>query len=164
MKEVPWTPLPFTKRLRATENIRRITGYHDDEPSGVNTMFPPDLLWGLERPLAPVRSGHLILTVGHERPAQVRAICLRAQTSSGLYVDTCDPGICGNGHLEMDIFGAIILCKYLSKVGNRGVSRDNEITLCTQWDSTGKPTMFSAEFVRRLDGARYTLGTFDFPR
>lgn len=162
MQDVPWIPLPFTKRLRV-ENIRRITGYLEDERDGVNAMFPPDLLRGLERRHDRYRVGRLILTVDHGRPAAVRSICLRDMTTSGLYVDTCCPS--GPNPLEMDISGAVTLCKYLSKRGNRLESRDGEITLYTSWDCASAPTSaFSAEFVRTMDGARYTLGTFDFPR
>lgn len=162
MQDVPWIPLPFTKRLRV-ENIRRITGCLENERDGVNAMFPPDLLRGLERRHDRYRVGRLILTVDHERPAAVRFICLRAMTTSGLYVDTCCPS--GPYPLEMDISGAVTLCKYLSKRGNRLEYRNNEITLHTKWDYVRTPTpTFSAEFVRTMDGARYTLGTFDFPR
>lgn len=150
-----WTPLPFTNRIANPSNVYRITGYSEHSRYGRDAKFSPDLLFGLERPTGTSRSGNLRIKI-NQWELWTCNLCARSETESGLYLS-----VSYHQHeaLELDIFGAIMLCKYLSATGNVGEHRNNEITLGLAEDY-GRFDAFSARFER--PGAGYDLGPFPF--
>lgn len=138
-----WKPLPFTEPIRDESERFRITKHHAHEFLA-NPFLPPDLLFGL-RCRSSLRMG--VVRIGEAY--FVSSMVLRVDTTRGIFMDE---SIYRTHGLKMDIFGAMVLLKYLRTVGNRWDNSDNEIT------SPGKRSRQSLYFVRSYDGAEMFLG------
>ena len=138
-----WKPLPFTEPIRDESERLRITRQTADDFHG-RPWLPPDLLFGL-RCRHPLRTG--VVRIGGVY--FVRSMVLRVDTTRGIFMDKATH--VSNG-LQMDMFGAMTLLKYLCSAGNRWDNSDNEITV------SSTRTRQSLYFVRSYDGAEMFLG------